>query len=162
MRTVTVFITPTSLSANAFLTFKHSTQRVSKSTNFGSCFFLAILYLLWYNETNGVRESWAMLHEYFSIFRRFFVTVITWFFFCVWMNHTAKEDGVGLIGCVTVLDAFRGQGIASRLVRYATEYLALRGAKFAFVGYTYSGMERLYGKCGYRISSYYMMAKKGI
>ncbi|MBR6768417.1 MAG: hypothetical protein IKM34_02910 [Clostridia bacterium] len=47
-------------------------------------------------------------------------------------------------------------------MRYATEYLALRGAKFAFVGYTYSGMERLYGKCGYRISSYYMMAKKGI
>ena len=76
------------------------------------------------------------------------------------MNHTAKEDGVGLIGCVTVLDAFRGQGIASRLVRYATEYLALRGTKFAFVGYTYSGMERLYAKCGYRISSYYMMAKK--
>ena len=48
-------------------------------------------------------------------FRRFFVTVITWFFFCVWMNHTSKEDGVGLIGCVTVLDAFRGQGIALRL-----------------------------------------------
>ena len=73
---------------------------------------------------------------------------------------TCGEDGVGLVGCVTVLSAFRGRGIAKHLVRYATEHLALRGANFAFVGYTYSGMERLYGKSGYEISSYYLMGKK--
>ncbi|MBQ4120561.1 MAG: GNAT family N-acetyltransferase [Clostridia bacterium] len=67
---------------------------------------------------------------------------------------------MGLLGCLAVLQAHRGQGIATRLVRYATEYLARTGAKFAFVGYTYSGMERLYGKCGYKISSYYLMGKK--
>ena len=70
------------------------------------------------------------------------------------------EDGVGTIGCVAVKYAARGRGVATRLVRYGTGYLACRGAKFAFVGYTYSGVEALYGKCGYKISSYYMMATK--
>lgn len=73
---------------------------------------------------------------------------------------TSGEDGVGLVGCVAVHKAFRGRGIAKRLVRYGTDHLALRGAKIAFVGYTYSGMERLYGKCGYEISSYYFMGRK--
>lgn len=73
---------------------------------------------------------------------------------------THGKDGVGLIGCVAVLQAHRGQGIATRLFQYATGHLARTGAKFAFVGYTYSGMERLYGKCGYKISSYYLMGKK--
>ena len=44
---------------------------------------------------------------------------------------THGEDGVGLVGCVAVLNAFRGRGIALRLVRYATEYLARRKANFA-------------------------------
>jgi len=73
---------------------------------------------------------------------------------------TQGKDSVGLVGCVAVLHAARGQGVATRLVRHATCYLARRGANFAFVGYTYSGMERLYGKCGYEISSYYLMGKK--
>lgn len=71
-----------------------------------------------------------------------------------------SADGVGRIGCVTVLKAFRGQGIATRLVHYATHQLALGGVKKAFVGYTYSGLEKLYGKVGYQISSYYLKAKK--
>ena len=75
---------------------------------------------------------------------------------------TLGADDVGTIGCVAVLHAFRGQGVAMRLVRYATGYLARRGANFAFVGYTYSGMERLYGKCGYQIRSYYLMGKKDL
>lgn len=73
---------------------------------------------------------------------------------------TLGEDGVGHVGCVAVLQAVRGQGVATRLVRYATDVLARGGANFAFVGYTYSGMERLYGKCGYEISSYYFMGRK--
>ena len=75
---------------------------------------------------------------------------------------TVGADGIGSIGCVAVLRAFRGQGVAMRLVRYATGYLARRGANFAFVGYTYSGMERLYGKCSYKITSYYLMGKKDL
>ena len=73
---------------------------------------------------------------------------------------TCGENGVGLVGCVAVLPAFRGQGVAKRLVQHATGHLAHNGANFAFVGYTYSGMNRLYGKCGYKISSYYLMGKK--
>ena len=73
---------------------------------------------------------------------------------------SVDDEGVGRIGCVAVIPAFRGRGMATRLVRYATRYLALLGAKKAFVGYTYSGLERLYGKCGYCISCYYLMAKK--
>lgn len=73
---------------------------------------------------------------------------------------TLGADGIGTVGCVAVLRAFRGRGVATRLVRYATAHLARCGANFAFVGYTYSGMERLYGKCGYKITSYYMMGKK--
>ena len=73
---------------------------------------------------------------------------------------TVGTDGIGTIGCVAVLRAFRGRGAATRLVRYATAHLARREANFAFVGYTYSGVERLYGKCGYKITSYYLMGKK--
>lgn len=75
---------------------------------------------------------------------------------------TCGEDCVGLVGCVAVLPAFRGRGIAKRLAQHATGYLASRGVNFAFVGYTYSGMERLYGKCGYEISSYYLMGRKSL
>lgn len=32
----------------------------------------------------------------------------------------------------------------------------------AFLGYTYSGLDRLYGRAGYRICVYYFMAKKNI
>jgi hypothetical protein len=34
--------------------------------------------------------------------------------------------------------------------------------KEAFLSYTYSGLDRLYGAAGYKINVYYMMAKKNL
>lgn len=66
----------------------------------------------------------------------------------------------GRIGCTAVRPAYRGRHIAERMVAVGTGYLADTGVEEAFIGYTYSGLERLYGRVGYRTCIYYMMAVK--
>ena len=43
-----------------------------------------------------------------------------------------------------------------------TKYLKDIGLKNASLSYTYTGLDKLYGYSGYRISCYYMMGKKVI
>lgn len=74
----------------------------------------------------------------------------------------SEGEGVGSIGCTVVDEAHQGQGIATRLVLKGTESLRDAGMHTAFLGYTYSGLDRLYGRAGYRICIYYFMAKKKI
>ena len=71
-----------------------------------------------------------------------------------------SESGIGTIGCMAVKTAYRGRRIATHLTILATKYLRDRGMKEAFLSYTYSGLDRLYGAAGYKINVYYMMAKK--
>lgn len=68
--------------------------------------------------------------------------------------------GVGGIACVAVVPERRGRGIARALVCAATGALRRAGMARGFIGYTYSGLEQLYGAAGYRISMRYFMACK--
>ncbi|MBO5281827.1 MAG: GNAT family N-acetyltransferase [Lachnospiraceae bacterium] len=67
---------------------------------------------------------------------------------------------LGSIGCTAVKKAWQGRHIATRLVLLGTKALKEMGMKEAFLSYTYSGLDRLYGAAGFRIKVFYMMAEK--
>lgn len=71
-----------------------------------------------------------------------------------------EAPGLGSIGCTSVRTAFRGRHIAVNLTKIGTRLLKDMGMREAFLGYTYSGLDRMYGYAGYKICVYYMMAKK--
>lgn len=68
--------------------------------------------------------------------------------------------GLGSIGCTTVKTSYQGQHIATNLVLLGTRVLKETGMREAYLGYTYSGLDRLYGAAGYQIKVFYMMAAK--
>lgn len=67
---------------------------------------------------------------------------------------------LGSVGCTTVRPAFRGKHIAVNLVAIGTKHLKDIGLKDAFLGYTYTGLDHVYGYAGYKICCYFMMAQK--
>ena len=69
---------------------------------------------------------------------------------------------LGSIGCTAVHPDDQGRHIAVNLVMLGTGYLRSLGLPRAYLGYTYSGLEYLYGKAGYRICCYYAMAEKSL
>lgn len=71
-----------------------------------------------------------------------------------------EKRKLGSIGCTAVRPAYRGQHIAVGLVMEANRYLKEAGMKEAYLSYTYSGLDHMYGYAGYRICVYYMMAQK--
>ena len=72
----------------------------------------------------------------------------------------AEGKGVGSVGCTAVRHAYRGRRIAVNMVTLSTAFLKTAGMRDAFLGYTYSGLDYMYGLAGYKICVYYMMAKK--
>ena len=72
----------------------------------------------------------------------------------------SEKDALGSIGCTCVRHRDRGQGIAAHLAHLATAELRRMGMREAWLSYTYTGLDKLYGRAGYRISVYYMMAEK--
>lgn len=76
------------------------------------------------------------------------------------VNLETEEDGLGSAGCTAVRHSHRSRHIASNMVRIATKYLKDKGMSRAYIGYTYSGLDKLYGYAGYKICVYYFMAKK--
>lgn len=73
-----------------------------------------------------------------------------------------EGNALGSVGCTAVKHAFRGRHIAANLVTLGTKYLKDMGMKDAYLSYTYTGLDRLYGYAGYQICVYYMMAVKKI
>lgn len=71
-----------------------------------------------------------------------------------------EGKGIGSVGCTTVHHDWRGRYIAVNMVKIGTGYLKEIGLTDAYLGYTYTGLDRLYGYSGYKICTYYMMAKK--
>lgn len=71
-----------------------------------------------------------------------------------------EEQKLGTVGCTSVRNAYRGKGIATRMVTIGTKYLRDIGMQDAFLSYTYTGLDKMYGYAGYRIFVYYMMAQK--
>ena len=70
------------------------------------------------------------------------------------------EKGLGSVGCVAVRKGWRGRHIAVNLVTIGTKYLKDSGFREAYLSYTYSGLDRMYGYAGYKICTYFMMAEK--
>lgn len=71
-----------------------------------------------------------------------------------------EEMGLGSVGCVAVRKGWRGRRIAVNLVTVGTRYLKDSGFSEAYLSYTYSGLDRMYGYAGYKICVYFMMAQK--
>lgn len=73
-----------------------------------------------------------------------------------------EGPGRGSVGCTAVINAARGRHIGVNMTRIGTRALKEAGLREGFLGYTYSGLDRMYGYAGYRICVYYMMAKKAL
>lgn len=72
----------------------------------------------------------------------------------------SEAERLGSVGCTTVRHSCRGRHIAVNLVTIGTGYLKKGGMQEAYLGYTYTGLDHLYGYAGYKICIYYMMAGK--
>ena len=71
-----------------------------------------------------------------------------------------EAKSTGSVGCTTTMTAYRHRKIASNMVRIGTRYLKDIGMKYGHLGYTYTGLDKMYGYAGYKISNKYMMAEK--
>lgn len=71
-----------------------------------------------------------------------------------------EEIGVGSVGCTAVSHKYRGKHIGVNMVVLGTKYLKSLGLKNGYLGYTYSGLDKMYGYAGYKICIYYAMAQK--
>ena len=76
------------------------------------------------------------------------------------VSFAAEGEGLGSVGCTAVDPDYQGRKIASNLVILGTGHLRDAGLSQAFLGYTYTGLDKLYGFAGYRICVYYYMAEK--
>lgn len=76
------------------------------------------------------------------------------------VDQETEGAGVGSIGCTTVRPSHQGRKIASNMILRGAKHLYASGMKEGFLGYTYSGLDRLYGYAGYRVCAFYFMAKK--
>lgn len=73
-----------------------------------------------------------------------------------------EGKNLGSVGCTCVSSSEMHQGIASKMVNMGTKYLKKIGLKDASLGYTYTGLDKMYGYSGYKISTYYFMAEKDL
>lgn len=72
----------------------------------------------------------------------------------------AKEKGIGSVGCTTVKTNHQGRHIGVNMVILGNKILKDEGIKEGYLGYTYSGLDKMYGYAGYKICIYYNMAQK--
>ncbi len=78
----------------------------------------------------------------------------------LFVNLETEGEGLGSVGCTTVKSSHQGRHIGVNMVTIGTKFLKDAGMKDAYLGYTYSGLDHMYGYAGYKICIYYMMAKK--
>lgn len=71
-----------------------------------------------------------------------------------------EKSRLGTVGCTSVRKAYQGKGIATNMVTIGTKYLRDIGMENAYLSYTYTGLDKMYGCAGYQIFVYYMMAQK--
>lgn len=80
----------------------------------------------------------------------------------LFVNLETEGAELGSVGCTTVKPSHQGRHIGVNLVVIGTKYLKDAGMKEAYLGYTYTGLDHMYGYAGYKICIYYMMAKKSL
>ena len=78
------------------------------------------------------------------------------------VNRETEAKDLGSVGCTVVAPPYRGRHIAVHLTQIGTRYLKSLGLKDGYLGYTYSGLDKLYGYAGYKICIYYAMAEKSL
>ena len=78
----------------------------------------------------------------------------------LFVNLETEGFGIGSVGCTTVKPSHQGRHIGVNMVTVGTKYLKDAGMKEAYLGYTYTGLDHMYGYAGYKVCIYYMMAKK--
>ena len=71
-----------------------------------------------------------------------------------------EEKNLGCVGCTCVSYNETHQKIGTNLVMLGTKYLKDIGLQEASLSYTYTGLDKLYGYSGYKISTYYFMGEK--
>lgn len=71
-----------------------------------------------------------------------------------------EREDVGSVGCTSVRSTEAHQGIGTNLIKLGTKYLQSTGIKNAFLGYTYTGLDKMYGLSGYEICIYYFKGVK--
>ena len=80
----------------------------------------------------------------------------------LFLNLETEGEGLGSVGCTTVKPSHQGRHIGVNMVTIGTKYLKDVGMREAYLGYTYSGLDHMYGYAGYKVCIYYMMAKKNL
>lgn len=78
------------------------------------------------------------------------------------VSAEAEAPGLGSVGCTAVAPEYRGRHIGVNLTVLGTKYLKELGLREGFLGYTYSGLDKMYGYAGYEICCYYYMAQKAL
>lgn len=76
------------------------------------------------------------------------------------VSADVEGPGIGSVGCTAVAPAHQGQKIATRMILVGVNHLRAQGMKEAYLSYTYSGLDKLYGRAGYAVSIFYFMAHK--
>ena len=76
------------------------------------------------------------------------------------ISKGTESPNMGSVGCTTTKHDYQGKGIATTLVKIGTKYLKDLGFKYGHLGYTYSGLDKMYGKAGYKVSTRYFMGEK--
>ena len=76
------------------------------------------------------------------------------------ISKETEAPNMGSVGCTTTKHSHQGRKIATTMVQIGTKYLKDLGYKYGHLGYTYTGLDKLYGKAGYQISTKYFMAEK--
>ncbi len=76
------------------------------------------------------------------------------------ISKETEAPNTGSVGCTTTKHSHQGRGIATTMVQIGTKYLKDLGYKYGHLGYTYTGLDKMYGKAGYKVSTKYFMAEK--
>lgn len=79
---------------------------------------------------------------------------------CIMVSLETEGKDIGSVGCTCVRYAQSHQKIGTNMVMIGTRYLKDMGLKYGHLGYTYSGLDKMYGYSGYKISTKYLMAEK--
>lgn len=78
------------------------------------------------------------------------------------VSRETEGEGLGSVGCTAVRNAWQGRKIATNMILLGVHTLREAGMREAYLGYTYSGLDKLYGRAGYSVSALYFMAKKDL
>ena len=78
------------------------------------------------------------------------------------ISKETEAPNTGSVGCTTTKTNHRGRGIATTMVQIGTKYLKDLGYKYGHLGYTYTGLDKMYGKAGYKVTNKYFMAEKNL